>query len=341
MTTQSETRQGLDLKSARLAKLIDCFAEHELQPVRWRGQETLMGWVAVLPEGCRRVLAAFTVNNRKQPDSARKKIVDDMRSGVWVRNGESVVFDWNINLRDGHTRFEAGGEGGASVDFHVVIGVDPDVFLSYDQGSGRTFAQTLRQRGVPHATEMSAAVFVLAGFLNSGQVRRLGSAHPRSRRFALVSLWEKWRDRIDLSVDFAVGVHKAVARRVGGRANLAVLHLLLASADREKAERFLLSLTTNAGFGPAPDGPDPWQPARVLFNTLLVWGATSADDQPPEVKALAVVKAWNMMREGKPCRGKLLSAEPGEAFPPVSGWPYQVVDGIMSPNPDPEARHDA
>lgn len=56
---------------------------------------------------------------------AVKTYIAQMKTGRWVLNGETICFDSNGVLRDGHHRLLAIIESGVTIEVLVVRGVDP------------------------------------------------------------------------------------------------------------------------------------------------------------------------------------------------------------------------
>lgn len=84
------------------------------------------------------------VNNPRGKNSLNKRIVksyaEDMASGLWVLNGESIVFDEDGFLKDGQHRLAAIIKSGATIQSCVIRGVGRDVDI-WDIGWKRTVAQ--------------------------------------------------------------------------------------------------------------------------------------------------------------------------------------------------------
>lgn len=82
----------------------------------------------------------------------------DIQAGKWNHNGESIKFDWNGVLRDGHHRLAACIRADQGFITEVVRGVDPEAVL--DVGKPRSFAQNLAMRNrIPagsHPTTVAA-----------------------------------------------------------------------------------------------------------------------------------------------------------------------------------------
>ena len=67
-----------------------------------------------------------------------------MKEGRWRLNGETICFDKENHLLNGHHRLEAVKKSGATVPMLIVYGVDDGSAVTYDCGKRRTAADVLR-----------------------------------------------------------------------------------------------------------------------------------------------------------------------------------------------------
>ena len=80
------------------------------------------------------------VPNRPISKARVRVMIDDMRSGRWVFNGEPLILSADLALLDGQHRCMALAEAGVTLPMMVISGVQPDTttVMSIDQGaSGR------------------------------------------------------------------------------------------------------------------------------------------------------------------------------------------------------------
>lgn len=88
------------------------------------------------------------------------KYANAMLNGAWEFNGETISFDSDGHLVDGHHRMAAIIQSGTTVKMRVNRGVSPDV-KTYDEGSRRSQAQVMKNKwGVPTSTQLNAGVMV-------------------------------------------------------------------------------------------------------------------------------------------------------------------------------------
>lgn len=89
---------------------------------------------------------ASSIGNRS---ILRAKVVQyarEMREGRW-RLVDSIDFDWNGHLLNGHHRLLAVVESGKTIRFRVARGADPSNFEVTDRGVPRTIAHDLQSEG--------------------------------------------------------------------------------------------------------------------------------------------------------------------------------------------------
>jgi len=96
----------------------------------------------ITPKLAAEYLTHNTSNPRRLMDSVVRRYADDMKSGKWQSNGESIVFSKNGELRDGQHRLEAVVLSGVTVQMVVVRGVEDGTTI-YDVGAKRNVAQAV------------------------------------------------------------------------------------------------------------------------------------------------------------------------------------------------------
>ena len=95
--------------------------------------------VFVTPEVAKRYLMQNT-KNRKQSTRNVSFLAEQMRKGLFLENGESIVFDKYGRLTDGQHRLFSIIKSGKSFYIPIVRGVDTDSMATYDTGKNRSAA---------------------------------------------------------------------------------------------------------------------------------------------------------------------------------------------------------
>jgi hypothetical protein len=89
--------------------------------------------------------------NRPISKARIRALIDDLRSGRWTLNGESIILDQDLRLLDGQHRLMACAESGVDLVCFVVIGVAADALPSIDQGRSKVAGDFLSMHGMTNA----------------------------------------------------------------------------------------------------------------------------------------------------------------------------------------------
>ncbi len=118
--------------------------------------------------------------NRKQSNRTVKFLVDQMKKGLFLENGESIVFDENGNLNDGQHRLQAIIESGKSYYLVVVTGVKPKTMATYDTGKNRSAADVLSLNGYNSSTRLATFIRLIDKYVNQKRKSANSGAYNRS-----------------------------------------------------------------------------------------------------------------------------------------------------------------
>lgn len=111
----------------------------------------------ITPEMAKKYYAKSRGNRAINRQTVRKYIAQ-MKAGLWILNGETICFDADDVLRDGHHRLLAIIESGVTIEVLVVRGVDPKAWHTYDQGKSRSGGDIFQIDGVANAFAAKAIV---------------------------------------------------------------------------------------------------------------------------------------------------------------------------------------
>jgi hypothetical protein len=81
-----------------------------------------------------------------------------IKAGLWQLNGQTLVLCPDFRLLDGRHRCRAIVEAGRSVEMFVVASIDPQCFLSMDQGKKRSGGDVLAIAGNAHGQILASAL---------------------------------------------------------------------------------------------------------------------------------------------------------------------------------------
>ena len=110
----------------------------------------------ITPEVARDLLKN-ALPNRPISKARVRALMDDLRSGRWQTNGESIILDSNLRLLDGQHRLMAVAESGIAITALVVVGVAPAAMPSIDQGRSKGGADVLHMAQLPQAQQLASA----------------------------------------------------------------------------------------------------------------------------------------------------------------------------------------
>ena len=113
--------------------------------------------VYVTPEVAKRYLMQNT-KNRKQSTRNVSFLAEQMRKGLFLENGESIVFDKYGRLTDGQHRLFGIIKSKKSFYIPIVRGVDTDSMATYDTGKNRSAADVLTLNGFKNTNKLSTII---------------------------------------------------------------------------------------------------------------------------------------------------------------------------------------
>ncbi|WP_341216109.1 hypothetical protein [uncultured Wocania sp.] len=113
--------------------------------------------VYITPEVAKHYLS-YNTHNRKPSDRSIKFLTNQMEKGLFIENGESIVFDKNMKLTDGQHRLMAIIKSGKSYHIPVVKGVAVKSMATYDTGKNRSSADILSINNYQYPNLISAFI---------------------------------------------------------------------------------------------------------------------------------------------------------------------------------------
>jgi len=84
------------------------------------------------------------------------RLIEMMKSGYWVENGESIIIDSNGVLTDGQHRLMACIEADYEFDCVLVTDVNPKAMESVDSGTNRSLSDVFKIRNIQNASNIAA-----------------------------------------------------------------------------------------------------------------------------------------------------------------------------------------
>lgn len=257
----------------------------------------------ITPDVARQMLER---NRRNRPISASNlsRLTNEIRSGMWRLNGETIIIDSDGGIHDGQHRLLAVVASGITIQSWVIEGVDPDSFSTVDSGKSRSGADVLAVDGHVQCNRLVAAL----AFVEQYKRDRLCYGNDFSNR-EIVELADKHKN-MHASVQFA---GKFTGQKLMPQRVIAGLHFLFSEIDEVGAVNFFERVHSDIGHSAG-------SPIVLLRKALLCNSQSRAKLPAYHIAALAI-KAWNSARTGS--RIKVLRFSPGgelnESFPKIIG----------------------
>ena len=110
----------------------------------------------ITPKIAKELLLKNTIN-RPVNESNLYFFVDEIKSGRFVYNGQTIVISDTDKLLDGQHRLLACIETGIDIEVEVIKGVPEDVFHSMDSGRPRKASDTFSSMGIKNHNVMSSS----------------------------------------------------------------------------------------------------------------------------------------------------------------------------------------
>jgi hypothetical protein len=276
----------------------------------------------ITPEMAARFIKRMVINRTlSQPKAIEYAIAVD--EGRWIINGETIKFDVDGNLIDGHHRCQACILANKPFQSYVAYGIsDPDAFSTVDVGKTRSHGDIFSIAGYPSSNLASGAALLIYQYKH----RMFGPGGSTSRRYTkgskemirklgalpvmgaavtkdeLKNFAEQFKDRLIAAVRFAENVK---SRKMLSTGMIAGCYFLFCEKSEDDAKRFFADLCEGVGLS----GSDPvyWLRERLMSN------AAAPNKLQRGAILQLVFKAWNKRRAGD--KTKSLKLLDGEEFP--------------------------
>lgn len=259
-------------------------------------------YMTITPTLAEQWLKRVPETQRAVRDDAVERFKKDMLAGRWTVDYSPYRFDKNGQLIDGQHRLWAILEANVVVEEQaVVFGMDPQDYETLDQGTKRTFADTLKYYGYPNSLLLSSLTYRY-WYWEKGQDFRKGNVKPVQHE--LLPLVRQYGDEMHAALKIGSKVTGHVKPITNSVASLCFL--LCNRVDEGDAKEFFDRLVDGQGL---LDG----DPIYALRNRWAPNAAKKRDKTPDWVQGAHILKAWNYYREGRPV--ELLSWRAGGAKP--------------------------
>lgn len=249
----------------------------------------------ITTEVAKQLLQSNNIRNRGYRKSQLKMLVNQLRKGKFVFNGETVVFGDDGNLNNGQHRLQACVTSGKTIEVLLVFGIPKDHFVTYDQVARRSCGDVLSVQRQPNAVKLAAALRQIDNYhLGAmGKSHAPGNHDTRGDNSYVLELREKYP-----GVDHCVRRCSRMPRHTSA-CLAAALYYLFSQVDEADADDFFRVVCDELNIEEQTNiDPFMCEAGRKLRQWLSDNHGKSARLGPVFV-ANIWIKAWNAYRTGK------------------------------------------
>lgn len=231
-------------------------------------------------------------------------LAGEMQQGKWRMNGESLKFDEEGKLIDGHHRLVAAAENGLSFTTQVVRGLPLDARDTIDTGRSRSGRDAL---AFAHTTDkipnLDAVTVTLSRLIDWEKSRlHLAGKGGKTTNSEIVEAYDRYPD-------VGPAINAVRKCKVITYSRTAWLYYLVAQHHRDEIEEFFARLA---------DGCELPQHSPIAALRTRLFRAAQMNRSIPLGECLALlVKAWNAYLLKKPVQ--TLRWQASEGFPQIAG----------------------
>lgn len=255
----------------------------------------------ISPDLARDLLAANRHNRNLRPARVAQ-LVDVMRRGEWILNGETIKVAADGTLLDGQHRLQAVVDSGVTIESLVMRGMPLGAQDTVDTGRRRRLADILAIEGHTDSHALGASLSMLHRFRTGKRIDYSHTGAPSPKQaLDLLAREPQIRD--------SVREARRVTKQVGGPVGVfASLHCLFLEIDEEATRGFFDRLVDGVGL-------DEDDAVLHLRNQLIRFKGERSYAQSPNQVAALTIKAFNMRRMGRSVN--FLSFKKTEKFPEI------------------------
>lgn len=251
-------------------------------------------------------------SNRPLSRARMLKYSEDMSSGRWRWNGDTIKIDDSGCLLDGQHRLQAVIHSGITIEALIVEGLPRAVFSTIDSLGVRGGGDVLGIMGVPNSNNVAASLHLIAAY-RDGTIAIGG--WPRLRNSQVEEEYKRLQQEAGVAQPMAAATKTAFAagKIVRARSVVTALHYLFSRADSAKAEKFFAQLVDGVGLTKG-------EPTYLLRERLLLEQQKKGRLKEAEMVAL-FIKSWNAFYEGRLMRHLRWrsTGDSAESFPRIAG----------------------
>lgn len=237
--------------------------------------------VTITPEMAEEFLGS-NPRNRPMKRQHLAFLCEEMRSGRWKTNGDTIRIGVDGTLIDGQHRLEAVRQTGTPITTLLVTGLELDAFDTIDSGAKRSAGDTLAVAGEKNGRNLAAAL-VVADDLLAGRTDFVRSM--KTSNAEVLNMLDRHPEIRD-----SLSWGKALVRLAPASISVA-MHYIFRRRNKEKADAFFNAVAT--GVGLEFDSP------AYLLRQRLIDNATAKGKLTRRYTAALFIKAWNSFNTGQ------------------------------------------
>jgi hypothetical protein len=241
-------------------------------------------------------------NTKNRPMRARHvvKLTNEMRSGYWKFNGDTIRISKEGIMLDGQHRLTACVKSGITFGAIIVSGLDADVFDTIDAGAKRMPSDALALKGEANSVALASSLVVMHHYLTGATASKSALTTPQTDE--VLKAHPEIRKSVSLISNYAY-------RKFMPISVLAAYHYLFAKINEGQADAFMADLLTGANL-------DPLDPVLAL-RAKMIKNAMSTTKISKENISAVLVKAWNARRSGRFVKKLRWALDGSENFPKI------------------------
>lgn len=240
-----------------------------------------MYFCRITPDDARELLKN-NKQNRKVKDRRVARIAEDISSGRWGLDGNSIALDSaGMIVRNGQHRLYGIIKAGKAVDTFVFIGIRAADLRTIDDVASRSLADNIAMTGAKNAPLIASALRIIIEH-ESGALYRLSQAPGESLTHSVGTFMLEYEKHPNLGEAATWATRLAIMNKPIS----IMIYYLCEPALKEKFAAFAESADRGIGLSAS-------DPEFVLRSRLLNRNATGGSLRRDEVMALTV-KAWNL-----------------------------------------------
>lgn len=251
----------------------------------------------ITPVWASKVLKDQNTRNRAMNMKHVAKLAEEMRSGRWKVNGDSIRFDNNI-LIDGQHRLAAVVMSGVTIQSFVTEGLPSDVFDTIDCVKIRSTGDTLGVRGEKNAYRLASMVALTDRYMTGRGDKSV--EYTNTEIEGLLAKYPGIRESLQISFK---------AKGIMPPSLLDTCHYIFSQKNKLLADEFVSKVILGTGL-------EEGDPFYVLRERFVRNSISKAKLTKPYMLALCI-KAWNYTRRGMKVRALRWrdTGEVAEPFP--------------------------